>query len=160
MTLCQSPTIEPQHNGHLNERSELSLGVHMKGFYNWASENRKKMKLCELKMLTPFPPGSFPYSWLAKAWLIILQFLRSFWVEMSFLRGSLLKCGTALGTIRCPGETISQKLLLESWDGRIVCSTLTIVKMALAAWIWQNRENDPCSGLANTISFWIHGSPS
>lgn len=42
---------------HLNERPELVLGVHMKGFYNWASEDRKKMKLCELKVLTPFPPA-------------------------------------------------------------------------------------------------------
>lgn len=63
----------------------------MKGFYNWASEDRKKMKLCELKMLTPFPPGSFP--WPAKAWVRILQLLRGLWVEMSFLRGSQLKCG-------------------------------------------------------------------
>lgn len=40
----------------------------MKGFYNWASEDRKKMKLRVLKMLTPFPPGSFP--WPTKAWVM------------------------------------------------------------------------------------------
>lgn len=85
--------IEPQHNGHLNKKSELVLGVHMKGFYNWASENRKEMKLCKLKMLTPFLPGSFPLPLPVKAWIMILQFLRSFWAEVFFLRERLLKCG-------------------------------------------------------------------
>lgn len=76
-----------------------------------------------------------------------------------FERTSTQMWGPTLGDIRCPGEIISQKFLLEFWDERRVCSVLTMVKMALAAWTWQSRENDPHSGLANTISFWIHGSP-
>lgn len=86
----------------------------MKGFYNWASENRKKMKLCELKMLTPFPHGSFPLPLAGQSMDNDTAALERFLGRnVLFERKSVQMWDPALGAIRCLGEIISQRFLLE-----------------------------------------------